>query len=159
MNTAVARSPFDSLIAEIKANPQYLNEANGRALIEVVKSRFPALTRVEEGLPSQKSPQELLNATIISLGETIQKLNMAAVTAEGGLNTSDLSKLLAGQEKYIKILERLSSVLSANDRQIALENAVTDALDETSDSTLKERFLTLFRAQLGKKSQNLSAAA
>ena len=145
---AQLKSPFDGVVEQVKQAPQHLSVSNARDLLEAIKKAFPQLIRPEDGLDNAKTPQELLKKTILDLGQTIARLNNAAISQNGEQSAADLSKLLQGQEKYIKVLERLSATLSANERQAALENAITEALDETLDKALKERFLTKFRANL-----------
>jgi hypothetical protein len=158
--SAVLKSPFDPYIQQILASPNYLSIDNARALLDAIRKVYPSLVQNASSANGKSlTPHELLSNTIQALHETIQRLSMAAATAEGGANAADLKKVVDAQEKQIKILAKLSETLTANERQDALENALIEALDETSDSALKERFLDKFHQKLGQKSQNLSGLA
>lgn len=154
---AVLKSPFDPYVAQILSNPQYLSQMNATALLAVIKRVFPSLDAASSPHKPNVSPQELLSDTISALAETIKKMNMAAATNEGGMNTADLKKIVDAQEKQIKILARLSEVLTANERQTALENALIEAMDETENKAFKESFLSKFHVKLGQKSQKLGS--
>ncbi len=155
--SAVLKSPFDNYIVEIVRNPHYLSTENAKKLIECIRQIYPSMVSNAGGENGVSlTPQELLAKTIRSLSETIDKMQIAAVTSEDGANAADLGKIVAAQEKQIRILTKLSDTLTANDRQTALENAVVEALEETKDTGLKELFLANFRAKLGQKTHKLS---
>lgn len=152
--SAVLKSPFDGIVAQIQAAPHYLSSANAEALIEAVRKVYPTLVN-NGGVPTRSmSPSDLLSSTIVALHETIGKLNTAALTQEGGANAADLKKVVDAQEKQIKILASLSETLTANERQTELENAVTEALEECDNQSLKDSFLDKLHSKLEEKSKN-----
>lgn len=157
---AVLKSPLAQYVQQIAQAPQYLTENEAKSLLEAINATFPTLVnKTNPATGKAKSPQELLADTLVALNETIAKMQMAAATAEGGVNPTDLKKIVDAQEKHIKLLVKLSETITANERMQALENALMDALDEAEDKPLKERFLTKLRqnlAKAGKKVGELS---
>ena len=152
---AQLKSPLDGIVSEIVGQSRYLSPANARQLLEAVKASHPNIleTREDElNLP----PQKMLENMIRSMGRTIEKMNMAAVTSDGGINTTDLKKLVDSQEKQIKLLAKLSETLTANERQQSLEDALTESLDEVDDKVFKDKLLVNFRAKLAEKTRAFS---
>lgn len=149
------KSPFDPIVRQIVESPTYLSMENAKDLISAIRKIYPSLAREQITPTDAMSATDLLGSTISSLNSTIEKLHMAASTAEGGMNTADLKKVVDAQEKQIRILSKLSETLTANERQSALENAIVEALDEAGDTSFKELLLAKFHEKLGEHSKRV----
>lgn len=151
---AVLKSPFDQYVQEILASPQYLVQTHAEQLVAAIRKQFPSIFAKEDRIGTT-NPKEILRNTIDSLQTTIGQMNSAAFSEQGGLDSTALKRVVDSQDKLIKILSRLQDQLSADQRQDALESALTEALEKADNKEFQEHFLAIFHANLAQKSRKL----
>lgn len=146
-------SPLDNVVQQIIDAPGYLTEAQCEKLLATIKLRMPALLNPEKK-ENGSSPREMVATAIESLQATIQKMSDAtSFGTDGHVDTAALKRTVDSQEKLVKLLTRLGDQLSANDRQDAFENAISEALESLENQPLKDAFLSLLHEKLAEKSK------
>lgn len=132
-----SKGVFDAFIREISNAPQYLTADNIMALKNALPWDEVAAT----------DQQVDLSGLLTTLTKLHQRMQMSGLTSN---DPAEIKGMIMATKSVIELVTKHQEGIKSQARQIHLENAVVEALDEVENPALKARFLEIFARKLRK---------
>ncbi len=132
-----SKGVFDAFVREISTSPQYLTADNIIAL--------------KNALPWDEVTNTDQQIDLSGLLQTLTKLHQRMqVTGLASNDPSEIKGMISSTKTVIDLVRKHQDAIQEQARQIHLENAVIESLEELENPALKARFLEIFAQKLKK---------